>query len=115
MELVKPRGLSPGDRVGIVATSSPVTPAELSRLTACPRSRGYEVRVADGVLDREGHFAGTARRRARGVTRMFADPEVALVLPANGGTGAGHCRVELDLGGGRPVLRYLEDLVATGR
>jgi muramoyltetrapeptide carboxypeptidase LdcA involved in peptidoglycan recycling len=34
MELVKPWPLRPGDRIGIVATSSPVTASELDRLAA---------------------------------------------------------------------------------
>jgi muramoyltetrapeptide carboxypeptidase len=90
MELVKPRALRPGDCIGIVSTSSPVTAAELDRLTACLRGRGYRVRIADGVPDRDGYLAGSAQRRAAGVRAMFADPEVSLVMPANGGTGAGH-------------------------
>jgi muramoyltetrapeptide carboxypeptidase len=90
MELVKPRPLMPGDRIGIVATSSPVTAAELDRLAARLGERGYAVRVADGVLDRDGYLAGSAERRAAGVRQMFADPEVALVMPASGGTGASH-------------------------
>jgi muramoyltetrapeptide carboxypeptidase len=90
MELVKPRALQPGDRIGIVATSSPVTIGELDRLAARLIDRGYPVRVADGVLDRDGYLAGSAEQRAAGVLKMFADPEVALVMPASGGTGAGH-------------------------
>ena len=58
MELVKPRPLMPGDRIGIVATSSPVTAAELDRLAARLGDRGYAVRVADGVLDRDGYLGG---------------------------------------------------------
>jgi muramoyltetrapeptide carboxypeptidase len=90
MELVKPRPLMPGDRIGIVATSSPVTAAELDRLAARLGDRGYAVRVADGALDRDGYLAGSAERRAAGIRQMFADPEVALVMPASGGTGASH-------------------------
>jgi muramoyltetrapeptide carboxypeptidase LdcA involved in peptidoglycan recycling len=42
--------------------------------------------------------AGGAQRRAAGVMSMFADPEVAMVLPANGGSGAGHLVDLLDYG-----------------
>ncbi len=90
MRLIKPRGLREGDVVGIVSTSSPVSAGDLERLTAYLGGRGYQVRVADGVLDRDGHFAGSAQRRVAGVMRMFADPEVSLVMPVSGGTGAGH-------------------------
>ncbi|MGP7996480.1 MAG: S66 peptidase family protein [Streptosporangiaceae bacterium] len=90
MQLVKPRPLQPGDRIGIVSTSSPVTAGQLGRLAARLAGRGYPVRMADGVLDRDGYLAGSAEQRAAGVRQMFADPEVRLVMPASGGTGAGH-------------------------
>jgi muramoyltetrapeptide carboxypeptidase len=90
VELMKPQALKPGDSIGIVSTSSPVSEGELDRLAACLSGRGYRVRVAEGVLDRAGHFAGSAERRAAGVLQMFADPQVSLVMPANGGTGAAH-------------------------
>jgi muramoyltetrapeptide carboxypeptidase len=73
-----------------VSTSSPVSAGELDRLTAYLKARGYAVKVADGVLDQAGYLAGTPQRRGAGVMSMFADPEVAMVLPANGGVGAGH-------------------------
>jgi muramoyltetrapeptide carboxypeptidase len=88
MQLLKPRALRPGDCIGIVSTSSPVSPGELDRLTAYLGGRGYAVRVADGVLDRTGYLAGTAERRAAGLLRMFSDPDVAMIMPASGGTGA---------------------------
>jgi muramoyltetrapeptide carboxypeptidase len=90
MQLVKPRALRPGDGIGIVSTSSPVSAGELEQLAAYLGRRGYAVRVAGGVLHRNGHFAGSAEQRAAGVLDMFGDPAVSLVLPATGGTGAGH-------------------------
>jgi muramoyltetrapeptide carboxypeptidase len=96
VELVKPRALRGGDLVGIVSTSSPVSGEQLDRVTGYLKGRGYRVRVADGALDRVGHFGGSPERRAAGVMRMFADPEVSLVMPVNGGTGAAHIVDMLD-------------------
>lgn len=93
---VKPRPIRPGDRVGIVSTSSPVTPDQLERLTGYFRGRGYGVRVADGVCASTGYLGGSAARRASGVREMFAAPDIALVLPATGGTGASHLVDMLD-------------------
>jgi muramoyltetrapeptide carboxypeptidase len=90
VQLVKPRALRAGDLIGIVSTSSPVTVGELDRLTAYLGSRGYLARVADGVLDRDGYLAGGAKQRAAGLFQMFADPDVSLIMPASGGSGAGH-------------------------
>jgi muramoyltetrapeptide carboxypeptidase len=98
VELVKPRAIRPGDCIGIVSTSSPVSAEELNRLVSYLEGRGYRVRLAEGVGDRAGHLAGTAVRRAAGVMSMFADPDVALVLPATGGTGASHVVDLLDYG-----------------
>jgi muramoyltetrapeptide carboxypeptidase len=96
MELVKPRAVRPGDCIGIVSTSSPVSAEELDRLVGYLEGRGYRVRLADGAGDKSGHLAGAAAQRAAGVMSMFADPGVALVLPATGGTGAAHLVDRLD-------------------
>jgi muramoyltetrapeptide carboxypeptidase len=98
MQLLKPQALRPGDRIGIVSTSSPVSAEELDRLTAYLSDRGYAVRVADGVLDRTGYLAGSAERRAAGLLRMFSDLEVSMIMPATGGTGASHLVDMLDYG-----------------
>ena len=88
MDVLKPRALRAGDTVGIVSTSSPVSDEELRRLSSYLERRGYRVRAAEGVTERMGYLAGPVERRASGVMAMFADPEVAMVLPATGGTGA---------------------------
>jgi muramoyltetrapeptide carboxypeptidase len=98
MQLRKPRALRPGDGIGIVSTSSPATPDQLDRLISYLGGRGYAVKVADGVLDRHGYLGGRAEQRTAGVMRMFADPEVALVMPVSGGEGAGHLVDRLDYG-----------------
>jgi len=90
VQLLKPPALRPGDLIGIASTSSPVSADELDRLTGYLGGRGYRVRVANGTLDRAGHFAGSTDSRASSVMRMFADPEVSLVMPVTGGTGAGN-------------------------
>ena len=99
MRLVKPRALRPGDCIGIVSTSSPVSAAELDRLTAylgAPGLRGPGGR-------RHARPERLPRRAARsagppGCWRMFGDPEVSLVMPVSGGTGAGHLVDLLDYG-----------------
>ena len=106
VDLLKPPPLRPGDTIGIVSTSSPVAPAELNRLSGYLRGRGYQVKVAAGVTERLGYYAGTPERRAAGVMAMFADPEVAMVLPATGGTGAHQLidRLDYDLIRAHPKL-----------
>jgi muramoyltetrapeptide carboxypeptidase len=98
MEIIKAPAIKAGDTIGIVSTSSPVSPEQLGRLTGYLRGRGYQVKLAGGVDDRLGYFAGPPEQRAAGVNAMFADPEVAMVLPANGGTGAHQLVDRLDYG-----------------
>jgi len=62
----------------------------MEHLTGYLKGRGYAVQLAEGVLEQSGYLAGDAQRRAAGVMSMFEDPDVALVLPATGGTGAAH-------------------------
>ena len=88
MELLKPQALQPGDGIAIVSTSSSVSADDLDRLVSYLGAKGYQVKVAKGVLDRDGYLAGRAGRRAAGVRDMFEDPEVSLVMPASGGQGA---------------------------
>src|ERR1700761_7311454 len=104
--VLRPGAIQPGDTVGIVSTSSPVSEGELARLLGYLRGRGYRVKVADGVGERLGDFAGRAERGAAGVMARFADPEVAMVLPANGGTGAHQLvdRLDYDLIRANPKL-----------
>jgi muramoyltetrapeptide carboxypeptidase len=106
MAVLRPRAIQPGDMIGIVSASSPVSEDELARLVGYLRGRGYRVKVADGVGERLGYLAGPRERRAAGVMAMFADPEVAMVLPANGGTGAHHLvdRLDYDLIRANPKL-----------
>jgi muramoyltetrapeptide carboxypeptidase len=96
MDILRPPALRPGDTIGIASTSSPVSEHELARLVGYLRGRDYRVKLADGVGERLGYFGGSAERRAAGVMAMFADPEVAMVLPATGGTGAHHLVDRLD-------------------
>ena len=75
-----------------------MTPAQLDRLVSDLVRPGYAVKVADGVLDRMATWAAGPSRGRPGSMRMFADPEVALVMPVTGGEGAGHLVDRLDYG-----------------
>lgn len=86
----KPRGLREGDVVGIVSTSSPVTPEAVDRMRCYFESRGYRVKVAPNVLARFGFLAGPAASRADDLNSLLRDPDVRMVVTAMGGAGAAH-------------------------
>jgi len=62
---------------------------QLSRGVAELQALGFTVRVTDGVLERHGFTAGTLESRLRQLHALFADPEVAAIVCARGGAGAG--------------------------
>jgi muramoyltetrapeptide carboxypeptidase len=51
-------------------------------------SRGYKVKLAEGIFDRDDYVAGTPERRAADLNAMFADPEVDVVQCFQGGYGS---------------------------
>ena len=64
-------------------------------------SKGYRVKLSEGVWDQDDYVAGTPERRAADLNALFADPEVDVIQVLWGGTGA------------MPMLPFLDyDLIA---
>jgi muramoyltetrapeptide carboxypeptidase len=87
VELVFPEPLAPGDRVAVVAPSSPFPRLELLRGLAWVRDR-YEVVARSSLFDRAGFLAGSDESRARALADAMLDPRVKAILAARGGYGA---------------------------
>ena len=51
-------------------------------------SKGYRVKLTDGVWAQDDYVAGTPQRRADDLNALFADPEVDVIQVLWGGTGA---------------------------
>ncbi|SFE01447.1 muramoyltetrapeptide carboxypeptidase [Actinacidiphila alni] len=87
--LIRPRRLTPGDRIGIVAPSGPVPGDRLAAGLDILRAWDLDPVVAPHVLDEHpsGYLAGTDRARAADLQRMWCDPDVSAVLCARGGYG----------------------------
>jgi muramoyltetrapeptide carboxypeptidase len=100
-DLALPPALRPGDRVAVVAPSSPVPDSDLWRGLAWLRGR-YRLKVTPRVLDRRGYLAGDDAPRARELERALSDPEVKAVVATRGGYGVMRLLEALDL---RALLR----------
>ncbi|MGD0527679.1 MAG: LD-carboxypeptidase [Polyangiaceae bacterium] len=85
--LALPPPLAPGDRVAIVAPSSPFPRDDLMRGLAWLRQR-YRLRIGPGILRRDGFLAGSDARRAEELAQAMRDPEVKAIVAARGGYGA---------------------------
>jgi muramoyltetrapeptide carboxypeptidase len=82
-----PEPLAPGERVIVVAPSSPFDPADLERGLAWLRER-YEVVVDAGILERKGYLAGDDARRAAELAHAMRDDRARAIVAARGGYGA---------------------------
>lgn len=88
-DLRRGRPLPPGGTIGVPSPASPYTNrSEILRGVEWWESRGYRVKLGEGIFDRDAYVAGDAKTRARDLEAMFADPEVDLVQCARGGFGS---------------------------
>lgn len=86
--LRRPRRLTSGDRVAVVAPSGPLDEDRLRRGCRVLESWGLEVVTGPHVLDRDGHLAGADADRAADLQSAWLDPSVRAVFCARGGSGA---------------------------
>lgn len=83
--------------IGVPAPSSPYfNRSEVLRGVEWWESKGYRVKLADGVFERDDYVAGDPKARARDINAMFADPEVDVVQCLQGGYGAAQLIPYLD-------------------
>lgn len=95
--LTRPRRLSPGDTIGIVApASAPPDPTSIDRAVAVLEGLGFRVRLAPYVRQRRGFLAGTDRERAGDLMRMFTDRGINAILCVRGGYGTARLLPLLD-------------------
>ncbi len=87
-KVLKPRRLTPGDTIGLVAPASSSLEDEGIRISLdLIRSLGFKVRQGAHIFDRHQYLAGEDRARADDVNSMFADDEVDAIFCLRGGYG----------------------------
>ena len=87
-KILKPRRLTRGDTIGLVAPASSSLEDEGIRISIdLIRSLGFEVRQGAHIFDRQQYLAGEDRARADDVNKMFADDEVDAIFCLRGGYG----------------------------
>jgi muramoyltetrapeptide carboxypeptidase len=82
-----PPPLRPGDRIAVIAPSSPFPRDEFFRGLAWLRAR-YEIVMRSDALARRGYLAGDDARRRAELEAALSDPRVRAVVAARGGYGA---------------------------
>ena len=99
LPMIKPRGLKPGDTVGLIAPSSSVFELwDLEGVAPRLASLGLECRFGRNVRARRGYLAGTEDERLADLHAMFVDPRVAAVVCLGGGYGTERLLDRIDYG-----------------
>jgi muramoyltetrapeptide carboxypeptidase len=99
MKPILPPRLEPGQTIGLVSPSSPVTPEledQLSRGIACLQRMGFSVQPGDHIRSRTLGYAASPREKAADIHRMFADNSIDAILCTQGGMTANACLPYLD-------------------
>jgi muramoyltetrapeptide carboxypeptidase len=95
--LLRPRRLSHGQTVGLVAPSAAPNDPELIRFAVDTiESLGFRVRQGEHLFERDGYFAGSDAARAADLNAMFADDGVDAIWCVRGGYGASRLLPMLD-------------------
>ena len=97
MNWTRPRALRAGDVLGVCAPAGTVDPGRLRRGVERLEQIGFRVKVGGAVARRHIYTAGTVEERLADLHGFFADDEVAGIVCARGGAGAGWLLPRLDL------------------
>jgi muramoyltetrapeptide carboxypeptidase len=92
----KPRALSPGDRLAIVAPASPFTREEFDSGVREIRRLGFVPVYEDSVFARQRYVAGSAAMRAAAIDAAWRDPSIAGLIGVRGGYGSAQLLPLLD-------------------
>jgi muramoyltetrapeptide carboxypeptidase len=95
--LLRPRRLSPGQTIGLVAPSSaPNEPEHIRFAVEMIESLGFRVRPGAHLFERDGYLAGGDAARAADVNAMFAADDIDAIWCVRGGYGASRILPLLD-------------------
>src|SRR5919198_582327 len=94
--MIKPRALTPGDRLAIVAPASSFDRAEFDRGVDEIRRLGFVPVYDETVFARQRYVAGSAQLRATALRRAWGDPAIAGVIGVRGGYGSAQLLPLLD-------------------
>lgn len=86
--MVKPKLLKKGDRVAIIAPSTPADPEKVRRSEKGLRALGLEPVYYPSCFSYHGHLAGTDETRLSDLHEAFSDKSIKGIICLKGGSGA---------------------------
>jgi len=84
----RPRALSAGDRVALVAPASAFDRGEFERGVEEIRRLGFEPVFDDSIFVRQRYLAGSAEHRAAAIRQAWRDPAIGCLVAVRGGYGS---------------------------
>ncbi len=96
LKIIKPRKLSEGDTIGLIAPGSPISKEDLEESIESVESLGFKPYYTDTILDKYGYLGGKDKDRAEDINHMFANPDVDGIVCARGGYGCNRILPMLD-------------------
>lgn len=84
---IKPKRLSPGDTIGVIAPASPGDSALNAAGIKWLEEQGFNVQLGATVDQTLGYFSGSDALRAADINAMFASPEIDGIICLRGGYG----------------------------
>ena len=95
-KLIKPKRLSKGDTVAVIAPSSGVEAAGFDKALQNMADLGFKTKVGKSARNIKGFLAGTDKERLDDLHQAFADKEVNAIWCVRGGYGASRFLPNLD-------------------
>lgn len=92
----RPRRLSPGDRIALVAPASPFKREDLDLGVAALGRLGFDAVYDESIFARDRFLAGPATLRAKAIHDAWGDPSVAALVAMRGGYGSAQLLPLLD-------------------
>ena len=94
--LIKPKRLSVGDTIAVIAPASGVKPDKFDQSVQKLESLGFKAKVGKFARGNRGIFSGTDAERVHDLHWAFGDPEVRAVWCVRGGDGAPRILPDMD-------------------
>lgn len=88
MNLIKPRKLNKGDKIGIIILSSITERKTVLRSKKYFENKGYEVVLSENIFDKNRYLAGKDEKKVQELHRFFKDKDIKMIICARGGYGA---------------------------
>ena len=86
--MLKPRALTPGDRIAVVSPASPFARNEFDAGVAELGRLGFEPVFDDSVFARDAYVSGPAEIRAQALLQAWRDPSIRALVAVRGGYGS---------------------------